>query len=95
MSGVPGWMGVPEPNHPQAVLAGKRLRRPHQTRCGKSWSRNEPRLARFLPHVPHLVGFDRSAARHAARANAACLHRDNHERVRTGDDVGCEASIGG
>jgi len=40
----------------------------------------------------YLVGFDGSADRHAARANAACFHRDNHERVRSGGDVGCEAS---
>lgn len=92
MSGVPGWMGIPEPNYPQTVLAGKRLCRPHQTRCGESWSRNEHRLAHVPPHVPDLVRFDRSADRHAARANAACLHPDNDERLRTGGDVGCEAS---
>jgi hypothetical protein len=66
MSGNPEGMGVPEPNHPQTVLAGKHLRRPHQTCCGESRCRNKYRLAHIPPHVPHLVGFDRSTHRDAA-----------------------------
>jgi len=43
------------------------------------------------PDVPHLVGFDRSTDCDTARADAARLDRDDHERVRTSGDVGCEA----
>src|ERR1700758_2528533 len=72
MSSVHGWMAVPEPNGPQTVLEGKRLRGPHQTRRVESWSRHEHRLAHFSSHVPDLVGLigapiamERELMRHA------------------------------